>query len=272
MTIRCLLLAACLAAAPLWAHDDLHAQIDRAGEEIAADPGNASLYLRRAELLRLHGELDLAQADIATAGRLDPAVAGLDRALARVLMDLDDHRAARAALDRHLARAGDDGEALAARAACAERLGDAPAARADLDAALRLLHQPDPDLVCRLAMLLQAEGRTDEALARLEQAAGAAGAVPAFTETALAIERASGRIDAALARLDRLAAGPGQARWLVRRGDVLLEAGRKPEAIAAYRAAAAALDALPPARRAVPVNEALATQVAAMLATLTGKP
>ncbi|MGH7943719.1 MAG: hypothetical protein ACREF9_01715, partial [Opitutaceae bacterium] len=44
--------------------------------------------------------------------------------------------------------------------------------------------------------------------------------------------------------------------WLVRRGDILLKSGRTSEAVAAYRAALAAIEELPPRyRETVPVEK-----------------
>lgn len=261
LVLSCLA-AVCLALpAPAWAHDDLDVQIQRISAAIAADPGDAGLYLRRAELFRQHAEFDNARADLATAALIDPRVAGLERQRARVQLDLGDHAGARLALDRHLAATPDDGEALAARAECAQRLDDVAAAQADLAAALALLHQPDPDLACRLAALLHRSGRTDEALACLARAGG----VPALEEAALAIERAAGRHEAALARLDRLVAAGPAAQWLAERGDLLRSLGREVEARAAYEAAVVALAALPDSRRATAAADALATRLATAL-------
>ncbi len=43
-------------AANVLAHDGLHEQIIAVTKEIAKDPNNANLYLKRAELYRLHEE------------------------------------------------------------------------------------------------------------------------------------------------------------------------------------------------------------------------
>jgi hypothetical protein len=49
---------------------------------------------------------------------------------------------------------------------------------------------------------------------------------------------------------------PRRETWLVRQGDVLLKAGRTNEAVAAYRAALAAIDELPPRyRETVPIEK-----------------
>jgi predicted Zn-dependent protease len=70
---------------------------------------------------------------------------------------------------------------------------------------------------------------------------------------ALEIELKQNRVDAALARLDKvMAQSPRKETWLVRRGEILQQAGRTKEAVAAFQAAQKALDTLPPTRRTVP--------------------
>jgi len=78
-----------------------------------------------------------------------------------------------------------------------------------------------------------------------------------------------GDYDAALLGLDRLTAASGaHPHWTLRRGDILLAAGRAPDARAAFITAIAALDALPPERQHTRQNEALRAHAASALADL----
>ena len=54
-------------------------------------------------------------------------------------------------------------------------------------------------------------------------------------------------------------------RWLARRGEILLQAGRREEARAAYEQALKALDSLPPGRRNVPAMNELEKRIKASL-------
>lgn len=254
-----------LGLALLWGHDDLDGQIARVSELIAADPGNASLLLRRSELHRLHADLEKALADVRQAQAVDAGASGIDRQLGRILMEVKDFQGAEAAFTRHLERNPVDGDALASRAECRFRLGLLETAGIDLESAIARLHQPDPDLLCRLADVLHAQGRTDEAIARLDAASNAVGMLPAYAEKAFAIERDAQRWDAALARLDRLAAGPAPAQWLLARGDLLQQLGRTDEAQAAYRAAADHINGMPMSRRTTAAQQNLNARVDAAL-------
>jgi len=57
---------------PVLAHGDLHLQIINMDEKIAAEPKSAALYLRRAELHRIHREWDAADLDYAKVLALEP--------------------------------------------------------------------------------------------------------------------------------------------------------------------------------------------------------
>ena len=269
MTSRQLLPAALLilSALSLCAHDDLDGQIAEASAAIAREPENAGLLLRRAELHRLHGDQQRALADVTRAQALGTLASGIDRQLARILMDQSDYHGAYQALTRHLADCPHDGDARSLRATCAQQLGDPATALSDLEAALALLHRPDPDLRCQFADLLHVAGRSTEAIDRLDTAIAQDGAIPAYIDKALQIERACQRFTAVLTRLERLAKSTGQARWLVERGDLLAELGRTDEARAAYQAAATSMATLPPARRTVAANTALLIRIESALAT-----
>jgi tetratricopeptide (TPR) repeat protein len=255
--ILCLMLC----ALPLIGHEDPATQLATIMAAIAKDPRNAELLLRRAELHHLLGNLDQALADIARAQELGGAMPGGDLRLAVILMDRKDYAGAHRSFTRYLNGCGDDGIVHGMRADCALALGDATGAMADLESACRLLDQPDPDLVCRLADLLHAAGRTDEAIVRLDAAIARHGAVPAYLERALVIERAAQRHAAVLARLERLAATTGQCRWCVEYGDALVAVGRHAEALAAYREAAQAMADLPPLRRQSSAHQTLIRRI-----------
>ena len=67
---------------------------------------------------------------------------------------------------------------------------------------------------------------------------------------AIDLELTRGHHDAALVRVDRIAAtSPRKESWLVRRGEILEQAGRPVEARKAYDDALLAIDGLPASRR-----------------------
>ena len=83
---------------------------------------------------------------------------------------------------------------------------------------------------------------------------------------AIDLELKRKQFDAALARLEKIAAqSPRKETWLARRGEILLQAGRREEARAAYEQALKALDTLPPGRRNVPAMNELERRIKAAL-------
>ena len=86
---------------------------------------------------------------------------------------------------------------------------------------------------------------------------------------AIDLELELGRHDAALARLDRIASRADRKEtWLVRRGEILEQAGRPAEARAAYVAAIEAVQALPATRRGTRAVSRLQTRAEEALTRL----
>jgi len=115
-----------------------------------------------------------------------------------------------------------------------------------------LLRRPTPDhYVERARAIVEAgEARLGEAVALLDEGILRLGPAATLDLLAIELDLRRGRPEAALARVDRQAtAAPRHEGWLMRRGEILEQAGRPAEARAAYAAALGAVDALPEARR-----------------------
>jgi tetratricopeptide (TPR) repeat protein len=255
------------AITPVDAHGDLHEQIAAATRAIGVRPHDAALYLARGELYRAHHEAGLALADYALALRIDPS---LDAArLARGRLLVEGRRAGEALpdLSRFLDARPDHAEAHLVRARALAALGETAAARGDYDAALRTADNPDwfierARLVRRSAGAAAALDGLDEGLARL-------GPIVTLTLEAIDCEMSLGRHDAALARVDRLVAASGpHPQWMLRRGDILIAAGRRTDARAAFAQTLAGIDGLPPARQHTRQMHALRAQAASALLKL----
>ncbi len=230
------LLLAILAAAPGVAHVAIDEQIAELTRRIEADPGDASLYLRRGELRRLHGEHGAARADYETARRLEPAMAAVDLCLGTLLLEAGRPDEAAAALDAFLNRRPDDPEGLAARGRARTRLGRHLEAAEDFTRAIaqhREPASPRPELYLERARALSAAGDAwlEEALRGLEQGAERLGRPVALVLAAAEIERRAGRPADARQRLESV--GPHAA------GAAARAAFRDPEVAAAQVAARA---------------------------------
>jgi tetratricopeptide (TPR) repeat protein len=191
---------AVILAAPLFAHDGVHEQLERASKRIAAEPKNAALYLHRGELYRLHRDFDLARADYARAAKLEPSLEMLDFARGRMELEAGRLDVARTALDRFLARNPEHAEARLTRARTLVRLDRAADAIADYDAAVKHAPEPAPDLYHERAKVLAALDRIDEALRGLDEGMSRLGKLVSLQRLAIDVALAAGRVHDALER------------------------------------------------------------------------
>ena len=262
-------------ACPALAHEDLVARILALDVRIANDPADATLHLDRGELHRIHRDRDAALADYDHALALDPGLVLVDLCVGR--MDLETGRPAEAieALNRYATNRPGDARALVFRGRARMALDDPLLAAADFALAIALHGEQDvpPELYLSHARALQAAGGVHlaEALHGLEQGLERLGRPVTLELMALDLERATGRFESALARLDRLATTAHRPEpWLVRKGEVLEQAGRPAAARRAYEAAGEALEALPEPIRRRGGAVRLALQINAALDRLPG--
>lgn len=251
----------CALGADALAHGDLHEAIDAVTKVISSSPDDSALFLRRAELHRMHGDWAAAEADYATVRRLRPDLEVVKFCVARIRLAQGREQAAMQLLDGYLAKCPADSAAHAVRADLYDKRGDWQQADADLAAAVA--SSPEPHYATRRAELLEKHGQPAEAARCLDEASRAHGRVPVLEQQALEIEMRAGRADAALARLDGLiACEPRPDIWLARKAGLLDKTGRSGEAAVAWQQAAAAFEKGRPDRRDSKANRELAAQIA----------
>jgi predicted Zn-dependent protease len=236
---------------PVHAHEGLHEQIAAITAKIKRDPKNASLYLQRGELHRLHRDWMRAAADYDRAEHLQPGLQIVDLARGKMLFDSGQLQRAKLTLDRFLSRQPGHYEGLITRARVLAKLGARMDAAKDFSQALSLSSVSEPELYLERANVLGAdEQRIDEALRGLEEGISKLGPVVTLQLAAIDLELRRKNFDGALVRLDQIAAqSQRKESWLVRRGEILKLAGRDEEARAAFNAALNAIESLPPAHR-----------------------
>lgn len=264
MTRRLLTFAAALfgALAAALAHGDLHEAIDAVSQVIAESPGDAALYLRRAELRRMHEDWPAAEADYAQARKLQPDMEVVTFGLAQMRLAQGREKDARKLLDDFLVKRPEHPGARALRAGLLEKRADWKKADADLAAAVA--SSPEPHYAAARAELLERHGQPDAAARCLDQASRAHGRVPVLEQQALEIEERAGLTDAAARRLDDfIAREPRPDIWLARKARLLEKAGRAEEARDAWRRAGAAFEKVPADKRASKVNRKLAAEIEA---------
>jgi tetratricopeptide (TPR) repeat protein len=246
--LRTMVLMLVFLAPLVFAHGDLVEQIDALTARISAEPNNAELYFRRAELYREHEQWPAAAADYDRFERLAPAAASVHLGRAKLLQAMDLYPAAQTELDKFLLLQPGNVDALVTRARGHEHQGQHVQAAEDFAAAIAHAAAPEPAFYLERAQaLVAADPRHPElALACLDQGQERLGPLPTLGLAAIALEVDRGHYDDALARLDQMSAGAQrQEAWLERRGDIQAKAGRREQALHAYGEAQQALADLP---------------------------
>lgn len=238
--------------------------------QIAKEPNNPILYLRRAQKQRERGDLEAALSDLEYAAGLPGAPRDVALTEADVLHQLRRDADALVQLERVLAADPRNVAATVLRARALIAVGRRAAGIAAYWRAIESGVAHEPEHYAEAAALLAAGDRADkqQALRLLDDGIARLGPVVGLEEPAIAIEVKLRRWDAALARVDAIsAAAPRKDLWLKRKGDLLRQAGRPRDARAAYAEALAALEALPADARHAPATQALERELRALAAT-----
>ena len=229
-----------------FGHGDLDIRIAAASREIAWDTNNALLYLQRGELHREHKDWPAATADYDRVAALDSRIATVNFYRGRMLADADQLPEALKALDTYVNRHPIDGHGFIERARVKGRMGNHTNAVDDFTQGITLAREPQPEFYLERAQALLALGETNQALAGLDEGITKLGPVVTLQVCAIDLELAQKKLDEAVARLNTII--PQALRkenWLMRRGEIEMQAGRTNAARASFEEALRAIDILP---------------------------
>ena len=266
-----------LVAMPIRSHEDIEIQVAEITRRMRMEPETATLHLRRAELHRLHRDWPAALADYRNAIELDPDLRIVHLSIGRLFLDADLPAPALVALDRFIASVPEHAEAHLLRARTFLKLERRLEAAAEFTRGIDLgwtrsgSRGPRPDDYLDRARALASEGgeHVDAALRGLDDGARKLRGAISLQLLALDIEVAHRRWDAALDRLSAIEIlSPRKEKWLARRGDVLLEAGRPREARQALERALEAIEALPAHCRRTRAMSELASRIRDVLSAI----
>ena len=241
--------AICLALLPAFvsAHEGLHEQIVALTAKIKRDPKNATLYLQRGELHRLHRDWARASADYDQAARLRPDLTIVDLARGKMLFESGRLRRAKLTLDHFLSRQSGHFEGLITRARVLAKMGRRSDAVNDFTQVIAASSAPEPELYLERAQVIAGDEKlVSEALSSLDEGVKRLGPLVTLQLAAIDLELRRRNYDGALSRVDLIAAqSERKEAWLVRRGEILAAAGREEEARASFNAALVAIESLP---------------------------
>ena len=273
MTSRWIIaLCVALGSVGVWrtsAHENLLTRIATLTAQLSTNQHNVEALLQRAELYRLHGTWPEARSDYAILQKLTPNSGPLLFGLAQLNSDAGDFSAARASYDEFISRFPTNGGAFIGRARVLTQLGERKAAIADYSRGLALLTNPQPEEFLERAGLQATEFGAAEAVQGLDEGMTRLGWVVTFQKVAIEYELKRQRPDLALPRLETIIARANRKEtWLAWKGEILLTAGRGPEAREVFSAALKAIDALPPRMRSAPGMVELRAKVEGSLGSL----
>ena len=238
-----------MAEVSLWAHGDLHDQIAAVSSEIGIHP-TSLLFVKRAELYRLHGEPESALVDCKKAAFLPSAPPLLYFVQGKTYFDLKRYSEAKLAFDRFIDANPGAGEAYVFRARTDAQMNDWASAEINYSNALQILTAPQPDYYVERAQAQKQQKKVIEAIAGLNDGIQRLGSIPQLELPAIDLEIELKRFDSALRRVDKLASqSPRKEAWLVRKAEILVTADRRSDAENVLNEALKQIELLPAGRR-----------------------
>jgi tetratricopeptide (TPR) repeat protein len=264
-----LLLAGALtfAGSHAFAHGDVHERINQLTQQITQTPSNALLFFQRAELYRVDQDYTNALVDLDRVAQLDPKIARVDFCRGRVQFEANRPQAALPPLNSYLAGKPKDAEAYTTRARVLARLGQHKPAVEDYTTAIGL-STSSPELFIERAESWRAQGKAEEAIRGLDEGIRKMGPLVTLELPAIDLEVSLKRYDAAVARIDTVTTRlQRKETWLLRRAEILRQAGRESDARSNYQEALAAIQRLPPTHRNTRATLDLEGRIRAALGT-----
>jgi len=220
-----------LTSANVSAHDGLHEQIIAVTKEIKKDSQNFSLYLKRGELYRLHQEWKNAERDFNQVEKLNPNLTLVDLGRGKLWLDAQRFSVAKQVLERFLAKEPNSFEGLLTFARVLARLKETQKAFGYFTQAIVLSPPDSAEIYLERTQMLADAGKIDQALHGLDEGVEKLGGLVTLQSAAIDLEVRRKNYNAALARLEKLSAAmPRKETFLLRRGEILLQAGRICEA------------------------------------------
>ena len=259
-------------AANVSAHDGLHEQIIAVTKEIKKDPKNAALYLKRAELYRLHAEWKNSETDFYKAEKLDANLAVVNLGRGKLWLDAKQFARAKFALEKFLAQEPESFEGVLTMARVFAKLKQTETAVKYFTQAITISPPDSAEIYLERAESLHSANKIDEALRGLDEGIEKFGELVFLENYAIDLEVKRKNYDAALARLNKLSATmPRKESFLLRRGEILLQAERICEARASLIESHKGFESLSPFRKNIRAVKDQLVRLEKLLANMPAK-
>ena len=255
--MRILHLAFILVLPPLpaaFGHGAYHDQLTEIARELELRPRDFELFRQRALLHVSHEDWQAALVDLEHADRLNPGGVMSDGIRGRALNLAGQWAAARAALNAHLKMQPTDAEAIFQRARAGHHLRRLDEAAKDYRDALLLMEPAAAERVIEAAEVIRIHEGPAASLAFLDAALQKLGSDPALLQQTLKLAEQEGLHERALSAVQSLMEqAPRPEPWMLRRAEILRQAGRADDAKAAWTALRDHLLSLPNLERGTPL-------------------
>ena len=255
-----------------FAHDGLHEQIIAVTKEIKKDSNNAVLYLKRAELYRLHEEWKKSEKDFDHAEKLKPNLTVVNLGRGKLWLDAKQFPKAKLALETFLAKEPDSFEGVITMARVFAKLKQTETAVKYFTQAITISPPDSAEIYLERAATLRSANKVDEALRGLDEGIEKFGELVFLENYAIDLEVTRKNYDAALARLDKLSATmPRKESFLLRRGEILFQAERNCQAQKTLLEARESYNSLSPFRQNVRAVKEQIARLQKLLAQIPAK-
>jgi len=232
----------------LFAHEAAHSRIARLTHEMEKTPTDATLYLQRGDAYQQHSLWEKALADFQRVAELKPDYKLIAYRRGRLFYSSGRYEQAEKELNDYLSNAYDNVPGLILRARVLRKLNKIDRSHANYTRAISKSTKIDASLYIERAELLIEGGDCylDLALYGLNEGVRKLGPLISFELASIDINIKQENYAAAIKRIDNVISRvPRKEKWLVRRAEVLEQAGRYSEARIAYMSALDAIEVLP---------------------------
>ncbi len=243
----------CMASC-LLGHGAYHDVVHEITLKLAQTPDDAALRFKLACAHQEHGEWTSSLAELERVERLAAGKFETGFVKGQSLATGGHWLSAKATLDEFLRSHVDHAGALAQRARVLMKLEQKAEALADFQKALVKADNPAAELFLETSSALVKSGELEQAVLVLRRGIERLGFEPALLVPSLDLELAARHFDEALVRAKAMQkTAPRPEPWMLRRAEILQQAGRADDAKAAWRSLRNHLLALPNLERGTPL-------------------
>lgn len=229
---------------PIFAHGDVHEQIEKTSKRIEKQPNNANLYLKRGQLYATHKEFENAKEDYKKAKFLNADLEVIDLLLAKTYAANNQAHEALQYVNTFLKNQPNNPNGLITRAGIFQQLNDDLGVKRDLELAFDNIDNPTPTHYVNIAEAHRSD--FEVALYWLKKGQARFGFDIVLKEKEIEILVGNEAYHRALLSVNEILEYlPRKEKWLFQKGQICEKANENEAALASYNAALMSIQDLP---------------------------